>query len=750
MIFRRYALVKQHDQSDCGAAALATIALHHGRPIGLQKMRDLAGTDCIGTNLLGLVKAAEKIGFEAQGVRGNLEALGETPLPAIAHVKTTEDHGHFVVVHSVSKRQIVVADPAREILRLTPGEFEKQWTGYLVLLVPRDEIPKVGSAKVSEKPWTLFLQLLRPHRALLAKAFLCALLLTALGLSTSFFVKHLVDSVLVHSEHRLLNALAIGMLVLLVFRTLFSIVRQVLLMHVGRKIDLALISGYARHVLRLPMGFFDMRRVGEVISRVSDTTKVREAVGGTTLSAIVDGTLVLFTTILMFAYDWSLSLVGVAAVPCLVLTVLLHHAVARRCSRTAMETAARLQSHLVEDITAVESIKGFGAEDARSEECDRQLVDVVQAGFSLQALGLRVSTLSTLVKGAAGIVTLWYGGHRVMEGALTVGELMFFHTLLATLLDPLERLAAVNLSLQDALVAVDRLYQILDIEQEELDVENGMPFEELRDSLNIDRVSFRYGCREKVLDDVSLQIPVGSTVAIVGESGSGKSTLLKILQRFYEPDEGRVVIDSVDARDYSLSSLRERIGVVSQDPFIFDGTLLENVTMSKGAPMSKEVLAAVRAAGLEDFVLGLPERFETKLGERGTNLSGGQRQRLAIARAILKDPEVLIFDEATSHLDTLTERAIQQSLEADLSEKTVIVVAHRLSTVRRADRIYLLHDGRIAEEGTHMELIAAGGRYAELWNAQIGAQAESLESNTAWENNSAKNKPWNRSLSHAS
>jgi ABC-type multidrug transport system fused ATPase/permease subunit len=296
---------------------------------------------------------------------------------------------------------------------------------------------------------------------------------------------------------------------------------------------------------------------------------------------------------------------------------------------------------------------------------------------------------------------------------------MFFYTLLGYMLGPLDRLASVNLQLQDALVAVDRLYQVLDVEVEPRAEENKVTFTGVCDGIELCDLEFQYGCRDKVLDQVNLRIPAGKTVAIVGESGCGKSTLLKLLMRFYDPSAGQILFDGVDSRDIDIESLRRRIGLVSQDPFIFTGTIRENIALGQTHATMQQVVDAARAAGLDGFISGLPERYETIIGERGANLSGGQRQRLAIARALLKNPDILIFDEATSHLDTATERAIQQSLKSALAGRTVILVAHHLSTIRPADAIYVMDRGAVAESGTHQELLDQDGRYTELWQAQI-------------------------------
>jgi ATP-binding cassette subfamily B protein len=725
-VWRRYALVRQNDGSDCGAAALATIALHYRMPIPLQQLRELAGTDRVGTSLLGLARAAEKLGLSARGVKGPYEALSQLPLPAIAHTKNAEGLGHFVVLHKVKKDTVIVGDPGFGIKKLSRKEFCQCWTGNLLLVVPEQGASSRNPSDIPIAPWRRFVRLLRFHTPVLTEAFFCALLLTVLGISTSYFIQHLVDSVLDHNDRRLLNALGIGMVLIVLFRTLFSALRQYLLAYVGRKVDLALIAGYARHILGLPLRFFESRRVGEILSRVNDAAKVREAISGTTTTAVVDGTLVLLLLAVLWLYDLPLALVATAFIPVLVVSVAMHHPPSRRRSREAMECSAHFSAHQVENVSGLETVKAFGAEPVRAAEGETRLVGVVQALFSLQKLSLSTSAVGMWVTAMAGILILWYGGHRVMDQALTIGQLMFFYSLLGSLLEPLERLASVNLKIQDALVAVDRLYQIMDLAPERLHEDNKVPFAGVGRAIELREVSFHYGCRANVLEELNLRIPAGRTVAVIGESGSGKSTLLKLLMGFYRPTEGSIRIDGVDMEDFELTSLRSRIGLVAQDPFIFTGTLRENIALGRPGATLAEVMEAARGAGLEEFITGLPERYETIIGERGANLSGGQRQRLAIARALLRQPDLLIFDEATSHLDTATERAIQENLRTALAGKTVVLVAHRLSTVKEADLIYVLHRGRIVEEGTHQELLAQQGWYATLWRSQTGVGEKSL------------------------
>jgi ABC-type bacteriocin transporter len=717
-LFRQPVCVRQTDQSDCGPACLATVALHYGRRVSREALRAAAGTDRVGTNLLGLVRAAEALGFAPRAVRATWDALATAALPAIAHVTNAQGQGHFVVLHRVATDHVIVADPAGGVERRTRDAFTKQWNGYLLLLTP--SALASSTLPSPRSPWRRLGGLVTAQRRALTYAYACAATLALLTIASSLFVQHVVDGVARGDDAPFLRALAIGMAVVVPLRAGFVALRHYLVAWIGRQVGLELMTGFVRHVLRVPLRFFETRSTGDVLSRVADSAKLRDAIGGAVLSTIVDLTTVVLALAALFVHDVELALVAAAFIPVLALVVAAHYGPTRRRARRAMEQAALVQTRLVEDVTGIDTVKALGLERRRADQADDAMTGYAMAAFQLQTVGVSLQALIALITGAAAAAILWFGSGRVLAGDLSLGQLMFCNAILAYLLEPLQRLASVGLQFQDAVVAGERLEQVFEHAAED-DAGARPPAPPVTGGLELRGVGFDYGPRTPVLRGIDLTIPAGRTTAIVGESGSGKSTLLKLLLRFHQPTAGQILCDGTDLRDLDLASWRARLGVVAQEPAIFAGTIRDNVLAAAPDATPERVAAAVRAAGLDAVVARLPERWDTQLGERGQNLSGGQRQRLAIARALARQPDVLLLDEATSHLDTATEALIQDALDGR-DGQTVIVVAHRLSTVRRADQIVVLHDGQVAERGTHDDLLARGGRYAALWAAQHGSE----------------------------
>jgi ABC-type bacteriocin transporter len=714
---KRIVRVRQHGSNDCGVACLASVAAHYGYRVPLATIHYLASTERTGTNVLGLTLAAEKLGLLAKGVRATLEALDTITLPAIAHVVVKNNH-HYVVVYETTPRHVVYMDPdGGEVHRATREEFAALWDGVLIVLAPGERFRRGDE---SSSPLRRLWGLVRPHRAVMLQALVGAALYTLLGLSTAVFVQKLVDNVFPSGNQSLLNLLSVGMLVLLGVQVFLGVSQEMLLLGVGRRIDGQLIQGYYDHVLKLPLRFFTGRRVGDIVSRVGDAAKIRNLVSTVALRLVLNVLILVFSLSLMFVYSWRLALLLLGVLPFYALVYLLTDRVNRRNQREMMENAAELQSWMVESVEGIATVKHLRMEEYASLNTETRLVRLLRTIDRSARVSIGSHNASEFLSRAAVVVTLWAGGSMVLRQQITPGELLSLYALIAYLTGPVGALIAMNREFRDSEVAADRVFEVLDLPGEETEETRvDLPRERVGD-LVFEDVFFRYGAGAPVLRGLSMVVPAGRVTAIVGESGSGKSTLVSLLHRCEPLDGGRIRVGEMDIAYVSTSSLRDRIGVVPQKVELFSGSIVGNLAVGEFEPDLWKVMELSNRLGITEFVEKLPYGFQSMVGENGATLSGGQRQRIAVARALYRDPEILILDEATSSLDTASERMIQHALD-DFRDrgKTIVVIAHRLSTVMHADKIIVLHDGVVAEEGTHQKLLERRGAYHRLWKQQF-------------------------------
>ena len=485
-------------------------------------------------------------------------------------------------------------------------------------------------------------------------------------------------------------------------------------------IDATLILGYYKHILHLPQQFFDTMRVGEIISRVNDAVKIRTFINNVLVDLVVNVLILVFAVGVMFVYSWKLALVTLVSAPLFLAVFVLFNRLNKRYQRKIMETAADLESQLVESLNAITTIKRFGIEAHANLKTESRFVRLLRNTYVSAQGAIFASNGIDVVSSVVTVAVLWVGSNLVIGQTLTPGSLMIFYSLIGYVLSPIGSLISSNQTIQDAQIAADRLFQILDLETEDTDASTKVKMEpNMLGDIVFDNVSFRYGSRKQVFSSLSLVIPKGKTTAVVGESGSGKTTLVSLLQNIYPIQAGRISIGQYDIAMISNESLRRFIGIVPQKVELFSGTLLSNICLGDLQPDMRRVLDIITQLGLKDFVDALPKGLDTMVSEQGTTFSGGERQRIAIARALYKQPEVLIFDEATSSLDSISERFVKETLRALAAQgKTIIVIAHRLSTIKDADKIVVIDKGEVAESGTHSELIAQNGVFQRLWHAQ--------------------------------
>ena len=710
--------VKQRDITDCGAACLASIASHYKLDLPVARIRQFAGTDKKGTNVLGMVEAAQKLGFEAKGVKGPFDSLFKIPKPAVAHLIVKEVLQHYVVIYKVTSKYVEVMDPIDgQMHRRSHEEFKKEWTGALVLLLPSEDF-QTGNEKgsISGRFWSL----IKPHKGILLQALFGAIVYTILGLSTSVFVQKLVDFVLVDGNRNLLNLMSIGMVIILAIQLFIGTAKTIFTLKTGQMIDAQLILGYYKHLLRLPQQFFDTMRVGEIVSRINDAVKIRTFLNDVSINFLVNIFIVVFSFIMMFTYYWKLALLMLAVIPLYLLIYFVTDKLNKKAQRTLMEDAAELESQLVESLNAIGTIKRFGLESFANEKTEIRFVKLLKDSFKSNMNSVFSGTSSELTSRLLTIILLWVGAGYVIDSKITPGELLSFYTLIGYFTGPVSSLIGMNKTVQDAVIAADRLFEIMDLERESEESQIELSPDKIGD-IHFEDVSFRYGTRIAVFDHLNLTIPSGKFTAIVGESGSGKSTLMSILQNIYPIQSGNVSIGKYDLKYISNSSLRRLVSVVPQQIDLFAGNVIENIAIGDDEPDMQKIIDICTQLGLIGFIESLPKGFQTYLGENGASLSGGQRQRIAIARALYREPEILILDEATSSLDSASEKYVQKMIDIlKEKDKTVIVIAHRLSTLSNADKIIVLDKGLVVEEGSHQELRHnPNSAYANLWKMQV-------------------------------
>ena len=715
LLFKNYYCIKQYDQTDCGAACLATIAKYYGLKKTITKIREIAGTDTKGTNALGMVKAAEKVGFEAKVARAEEDELtAELPLPMIAHVNM-DGLLHYIVVYEVTENEIIVADPAEGIVSYEPEDFYEIWTGVLIFLSPTESF-ETGDETTGF--FSRFLHLILNRKRLVIEIFLASILYTILGMVGAFYFKFLIDDILGNNIKSTLHIVTLGVLGIRVFNIVLGAFRSHLLLYLSQKMDISLVLNYYRHVVNLPMSFFDSRKVGEILSRLGDASKIRSAISGATFSVMLDTLLVIFTGIVLYIQNTTLFKIVLIYIPFYVLIVWSFSKHFKKIHKNVMEKAAELNSYLVESFSGIATIKAFTSEDDAKFETEKRFIKKIKSVFKASLLKNIQSSIQGILEASSNLILLWVGALEIMDGNLSIGELMAFNALLGRFLGPLKNLINLQPMLQEAFVAGDRLGEILDLEKETKNESEKMNLNKIEGKIEAKKVEFAYGMRKPALEEIDLTIKPGEKVALVGESGSGKTTLAKLILKYYLPDEGEILIDDHNIKDINLESLRSKIGYVPQDVFLFSGTIKENLSFGLENIETKKIIEAAKKSQIHEFINDLPLRYETLVGERGSNFSGGQKQRVAIARAILRNPDILILDEATSNLDTATEKAIHNTFEELSQGITTLIIAHRLSTIKHCDKIVVLDEGKIVEIGSHEKLIKQQGEYYKLCKGQ--------------------------------
>lgn len=711
----RYPFLKQHSSSDCGVACMVMIGQYWGKNFSITELRSVANVDRSGASIKGLIVAAEHLGFAPRPVKTDLPTLAKQKLPAIVHWRGN----HYIVVYRITRNKVIVSDPKIGRRHLTRQEFVEEWNGYTLLLTPTAKFKQTPEAE--RNVWKYF-QLLKPHWLVLLEIVAASLMIQMLGLITPIFTQILLDRVVVQRSTSTLIAIGTGLIVFSLFGVAMSSLRRYLLYHTANKLDLSLIVGFISHTFRLPLSYFETRYVGDITSRISENRKIRDFITGDAISTMLDILSVFVYISLMLWYSWQLSLMALAVIPVFIINTVIFTPFLLKLSRENFTAKTKEQSYLIQAIKGIGTVKSMGVERNVRWLWEDLINESVRINFSGKMLLERLTVSTGIIQTLISQFTLLLGVWLVIQEQLTIGQLVAFNMLVGNVISPFQRLIGLWNQFQEILVAVERLDDVLNSPlEEDLSSSSLVSLPYIKGHVRFEEVSFRYNLENETntLTNLSFEVKPGQTVALVGRSGSGKTTISKLLLGLYTPTKGKIFVDGQDLNSISLHSLRKQTGIVDQNTFLFGGTIKENLTVAHPQATMAEIERACSLAGAADFIRELPLKYETQIGEGGGLLSGGQRQRLAIARALLNKPRLLILDEATSNLDAESEQIIQNNLDTILKNQTTLVIAHRLSTVRNADLILVLDRGLLVESGTHEALMTKRGQYYYLNQQQI-------------------------------
>ena len=729
---KKFPHFRQLDAMDCGPTCLRMIAKHYGKTFSLQSLRDKSHITREGVSMLGIADAAESIGLKTMGVRISFEQLEkDAPLPAICHW----GQNHFVVVHKIEtkrgKTTVHVADPGSGLLKFTKEEFIKQWAstqsqgelkGLCLLVETTPDFYSQSDEDVSNKKSISFLlKYLKPYRKFMIQLILGMLFGSMLQLIFPFLTQSVVDVGINTQNLNFIYLVLIAQLVLFVSRMSVEFIRSWILLHISTRINISLISDFLIKLMKLPIGFFDIKMIGDLLQRIQDHTRIENFLTSSTLNVLFSMVnLVIFGAVLA-VYNMQIFLIFLLGSTLYLIWVNLFLRKRRELDGKRFAQLSSNQNSLVQLITGMQEIKLNNCEKQKRwewEQIQAELFKVRTKGLALNQYQISGSIFFNETKN---IIITFLAAKAVVDGQMTLGMMMAVQYIIGQLNSPLDNLVQVIHSWQDAKISLERLGEIHEMKNEEEHSDEKISEVPEEKTLKIEKVCFQYEGphSEMVLNEVDLNVEQGKTTAIVGASGSGKTTLIKLMLGFYPTTKGRIALGGVTLENYSSSMWRQNCGVVMQDGFIFSDTIAKNIAVGVEHIDKKRLLYAVQVACIDQFIETLPLRYNTNIGANGHGLSQGQKQRILIARAVYKNPEFLFFDEATNALDANNELAIMENLDEFNKGRTVVVVAHRLSTVRNADKIIVLEKGEIVEQGNHEELTRLGGKYYQLVKNQL-------------------------------
>lgn len=723
----KFPFTRQHDAMDCGPACLQMIAKYWGKNYSLQYLREHSFLTREGVSMLGISEAAEQIGFRTIGVKISYEQLvNEVTLPCIVHWK----QNHFVVVYKIHKDRVHVADPGHGLIKYTTEEFLKNWIstksdgeekGVALLLDPTPDFYAAQDEKPDKTKLAFVFNYLKPYKKYIVQLFLGLLLGSILQLIFPFLTQSIVDYGISNKNIAFVTLILIAQLVLFSSQTVVEFIRSWILLHISTRINISIISDFLIKLMKLPISFFDTKMIGDIMQRIGDHNRIENFLTSSTLNTLFSAVNLVIFSIVLCIYSIKIFLIFLLASVLYVLWVTIFLKRRRQLDHKRFAQAAAEQSNLFQMITGMQEIKLNNCERQKRWEWENIQARLFKVSVKGLALSQYQQAGAFFINESKNIVISFFAASAVITGDMTLGMMMAVQYIIGQLNSPISQLIGFIQSAQDAKISLERLGEIHNKEDEEKEDEARITIFPEDKTLSVNNLSFQYEgpLSEMVLQDVGLKIPEGKITAVVGMSGSGKTTLVKLLLGFYPPVKGDIRVGDINLANVSHRAWRDKCGAVMQDGFIFSDSIAKNIAVGDETVDKQKLLHAVKVANIQDMIESLPLGYNTKIGQEGHGLSQGQKQRILIARAVYKNPEYIFFDEATNALDANNERVIMENLERFFQGRTVVIVAHRLSTVKNADNIVVLEKGRIVEQGTHRELTKLKGVYYHLVKNQL-------------------------------
>lgn len=711
--------IKQHDITDCGAVCLLTIINKYGYDVPLAKIRKLTYTDKKGTSAYGIIKAAEILGFLAKGIKfeNKNDIKNFEKLPMIAHVVIDNTWEHYVVVNKVSNNRITISDPAKGIVHYSEEDFFDIWDGVAIILSPSENI---NLNKIKKSAFGYFGKLLIPNKKIIVQISISALFITLLEIAVSFYFSYAVEYIAPKNDTKLLIKITLLTLLMFAIRIMLQSCKGTLLLKLNKNIDTSLMMGSFKHMLYLPLDFYSNRKTGDIVSRFTDASKIREALSSVVITFVTDVIMVIFGGLALFKLDHFLSSIVFIMIVIYSLVVVAFKKTIRNNNLEQMKNNSGFSSYLTESIIGAETIKSCCSEKTSEEKMNNLFSNLINSVLKCGRTSILQQSLTDLISNFGTTIIIGLGIQRTLELKMTIGTLIAFNSLIMYFFEPVKSIIQLYPTYQTAQVAFERLNDIFDLEPEYIDEERELDkLVDLKKSIKLHNLNFSYNYRASILKNINLTINYGEKIGFVGESGSGKTTLSKLLLKFYPVSNGSVLIGDKCINEINTYLIRKKISYISQNVYFFNGTILDNLTLGIQDVSFDKVKEICKMCKIDDFVRSMPNGYNTLIDENGSNLSCGQKELLSIARCLLNNPDILIMDEATSNLDSVSENAINDILRSLHGKITIIIIAHRLNNTMDCDCIYVMENGKIIERGNHKDLLELENKYFQMWKLQF-------------------------------